>query len=452
MTKYREYQFEPGARCIIEQYNMLKRCSEKKDMTEWNDWRDANPRVEIHLQGAILREANLRGARLGSANLQAANLSAGKLQGAHLERADLQGANLSGANMQSARLSKANLEGAELGGANLRGAGLRGANLQHTDLSRANLQGAALRYANLQDARLSYANLQRADLREANVQGVNLRLTNLQGADLSEANLQGAVLQEASLQGADLSGADVRATDFNMAAVDGETIIWRDHIDKDTDFTGVGLDSARVPPGLKQLLKYNIRRIGWKEWYKKHPFLRWPVQFFWEMSDYGNSTWRIIQSLYCCAVFFAGMYLFVGVGCYLLSDGANTGMIENLFEKDGVVVPGWLVPWRALYFSIVTMTTLGFGDIYARADSLGGHIILAVQVLLGYVLLAALVTHFAVLFQAGGPAADFAERKTTWERVKQTLRVDWKLLCRWLKSLPGSNKGDQEDQPRGGPR
>jgi hypothetical protein len=26
-----------------EQYDMLLRCSEKKDMTEWNEWREANP-------------------------------------------------------------------------------------------------------------------------------------------------------------------------------------------------------------------------------------------------------------------------------------------------------------------------------------------------------------------------------------------------------------------------
>ena len=25
-----------------EQYEMLKRCSEKKDITEWNEWRDKN--------------------------------------------------------------------------------------------------------------------------------------------------------------------------------------------------------------------------------------------------------------------------------------------------------------------------------------------------------------------------------------------------------------------------
>jgi len=46
--------------------------------------------------------------------------------------------------------------------------------------------------------------------------------------------------------------------------------------------------------------------------------------------------------------------------------------------------------------------TLGFGDMYANKGSIGGDVILAVQVILGYVLLGALVTRFAVLFPAGG--------------------------------------------------
>jgi hypothetical protein len=38
-----------------------------------------------------------------------------------------------------------------------------------------------------------------------------------------------------------------------------------------------------------------------------------------------------------------------------------------------------------------------------------GHALLALQVILGYVLLGALVTRFAVLFTAGGPAGQFSD-------------------------------------------
>jgi hypothetical protein len=44
-----------GYKCDIEAYRMLKRCSDAKDMTEWNEWRKENPQEEIYLQGACLR-------------------------------------------------------------------------------------------------------------------------------------------------------------------------------------------------------------------------------------------------------------------------------------------------------------------------------------------------------------------------------------------------------------
>lgn len=93
----------------------------------------------------------------------------------------------------------------------------------------------------------------------------------------------------------------------------------------------------------------------------------------------------------------------------------DPGIVSNLFVLEGEqeTVSPWLVPFRAVYFSIVTMTTLGFGDMYANAHSflrgLFGHALLALQVILGYVLLAALVTRFAVLFTAGGPAGEFSK-------------------------------------------
>ena len=48
---------------------------------------------------------------------------------------------------------------------------------------------------------------------------------------------------------------------------------------------------------------------------------------------------------------------------------------------------------------------------YANKGSIAGQVILALQVILGYVLLGALVTRFAVLFTAGGPAGRFSKEK-----------------------------------------
>jgi voltage-gated potassium channel Kch len=66
-------------------------------------------------------------------------------------------------------------------------------------------------------------------------------------------------------------------------------------------------------------------------------------------------------------------------------------------------------PLHALYFSVVTMTTLGFGDVHANPASPAGQVLLMLQVLLGYVLLAALVVRLGILFTSEGPAGEFDE-------------------------------------------
>jgi len=98
-----------------EQYDMLLRCSQKKDMTEWNEWREKNQDQEILLEGANLNGANLRGASLWGANLNKA-----KLWKADLEGADLEGDYLNGAILWKSNLSNTNLNDADLTGAILR--------------------------------------------------------------------------------------------------------------------------------------------------------------------------------------------------------------------------------------------------------------------------------------------------------------------------------------------
>ena len=70
-----------------EQYEMLKRCSQKGDMTEWNEWADSNAgenisrdlRVPIRLQAADFRKANLLGAKLMSTDIREVILVKAKL-------------------------------------------------------------------------------------------------------------------------------------------------------------------------------------------------------------------------------------------------------------------------------------------------------------------------------------------------------------------------------------
>ena len=401
MTSEQE-QGKEKRRFSQEQYDMLLRCSEKKDITEWNEWRMNNQREEILMQYANLYKACLKGANFEGAYLREVDLRYADLEGANVQGANLRGAHMDGVNLRGAHLRDARLERAFLQYAHLEEANFTDAHPKPTatDVRRllsgcGHLENAFLADAHLENSKLCYAHLEHATLINA----------HLKGADLFGADLESTYLAGANLESVDLSLCDMKGADFVRAVVDGSTSLWKCKVDSHTDFRGVGLDSCRIDAGTKQLLKYNIRRMNWEKWYKEHWFWRWPFRLFWLFSDYGASGKRVVGVFFLLAFLFAGIYS----NC---AYWRPPGIVSNLEVQPETGEAAWhyflRAPVRAVYFSIVTMTTLGFGDMYANKGSIAGHVILAVQVILGYVLLGALITRFAVLFTAGGPAGKFA--------------------------------------------
>jgi uncharacterized protein YjbI with pentapeptide repeats len=433
-----------------EQYQILLGCSQKQDMTEWNQWRRLHRNTPVLLEGAelkgaylkgadlenaFLKDADLRGANLHGANLNESNLVKAHLGGANLSRAYFYHANLNGAYLNTADLEGADLTEATLQGAYLRGANLRNANLrkscarradllqsrlEHANLEDADWQGADLSNSHLENAHLVRTHLQDANLSGAHLQGADLTRAHLQHANLIYAHLQNTLIQYTHLERAFLVEAHLENARFQQAIVDASTLIWRCCVNRHSDFRGVGLESIRIDTGTKQLLQYNIRRMNWEEWYQnQHRLVRLAVRQFWQISDYGLSTQKIMSTFFKWTLIFGVIYYAWGaVDFYLLGIKDHPGIVSELFVLSDTqeAVSDLLVPFRALYFSVVTMTTLGFGDMYANAHyfwrGLFGSVLLVLQVILGYVLLGALVTRFAVLFTAGGPAAKFTDEKT----------------------------------------
>jgi len=95
------------------QYEMLIRCSEKQDITKWNQWRGNKKEVSILLKGAELARANLESADLRGAILRGADLRSANLMGVDLVKGNLEGADLEGANIEKADLWKVNLKDAK---------------------------------------------------------------------------------------------------------------------------------------------------------------------------------------------------------------------------------------------------------------------------------------------------------------------------------------------------
>lgn len=349
-----------------------------------------------------------------------------------LRAAELMGAELFGMNLENAFLAFADLRGS-----NLMGARCHRAFMSQAKLTRAFLAGATLTRADLSYARLKEANLERADLRRAYLRGARL-----QDADLTAAKFQGAKLPHARLQG----------TKAKEVVMDTETLLTGIHVDKDTYFAGVGLDNTRLAPEKKAHLRYNIRRKGWEKWYE-HNWLRKTVGWgilrpLWAISDYGRSTSRILLVFLLLSLFFAALY--TGVPHLVQVNNDHSSVTQTLAQYER---PYRFV--RATYFSVVTMTTLGFGDLAANPEYSWSNVVLSLHVLFGYVLLGALITRFAIMFQ--GESVPFTKHPTwiewlrldgAWERAKyRTERLKELVLTgppRWRLGLESAKESLQD--------
>lgn len=329
---------------------------------------------KMHLEGADLIGAHLEGADLREAHLEAADL-----REAHLERDDLgRATDLNAAHLEGAVLSKAHLEGAQLYHAHLEGAYLTGAHLE----------GANLHYAHLEGADLRRAHLERDDLERA----TDLEAAHLEGAYLVGAHLNGAHMKMAHLEGADLYGADLKGADLQSVFVGdylcgedaegmGKGRALRRTVFGDVDFdkhTKVkGLDTSAANFADKPLFKRFIEDEQYLAHFRdEHP--RW--YWLWKVScDCGRSIplWAFWSFL--LVLLFAWVYW-----------GAPPLSLGTLHPKFDPEYQTW---FTNIYFSAVTFTTLGFGDV--RPMNAVAQIVTTIEVFTGYVMLGGLISIFA---------------------------------------------------------
>jgi hypothetical protein len=255
-------------------------------------------------------------------------------------------------------LVDATLNEAQLLGADLTGADLTNANAFSVMFGRSDLTDAVLFNATLNDATLSHANLTGADLRTANLEGARLREATLVRADFSRARMNGADLTQADVDHAvfrdtDLSRSRVKAvTGYSTADWIGIDIL-------DADFAGAYMVRRTI---MDQNYLYEFRH---KSRLNAVVYQLWSIT-----SDCGRSFARWVFWTAIIAVLFAVAYGFVDIdyGAY------ETGL-------------------SPLYYSVVTMTTLGYGD--ALPASLGGQVVAMIQVVIGYVMLGGVLSIFA---------------------------------------------------------
>lgn len=317
--------------------------------------------------GTLLkRAANTQTQQLPD-DLRSANLAGADLSGADLSGRDMRGVNLAGAQLKGARLCNANLERADLRGADLSEAELLSANLEHADLSgatanRAGLGKAKLHHANLASLHAVGASLGAADLSRANLSGANLSEARLGGADLSHADLSGCRLFHADLTGATVAHAHFRRCDLRGSALSGlrrfESAEFL-HVDiRDVNFSGA-----------YRLRRHIMDMEYLSEFRSQGPFASALYWLWWLSSDCGRSLLRF--------------------GLWVVAFVVAFGVAYARCNIDYGDHPTPLSPY---YFSLVTLSTLGYGDV-TPADAVAQALVM-VQVSLGYLMLAGLTAIF----------------------------------------------------------
>jgi len=321
---------------------------------------------------------------------------------------DFRAALLSGAEGWEIRVS-ANpeaLHGLELAEVDLSGRDFASHDFTRTDFFRADLTEANFKKARFAHADLTGARLRRTALYKAEFQGAILLEADLKGADLSATQCEGADFRGADLRGANLTDADLRGCDFSYADLTGADL-------SRADITGAKFNFAQPAEANVTHIRYGGYRVMSGSYYgvrgvdatfgnalfvrdakdqdyidtlyqalldKPVGFVRGVELFLfraWALIDHGRSLLKVAFYAAIIATLYGMIYLadmVYGWGIMDYSKSAQT----------------WFTPF---YYSVVTYTTLGFGDV--TAASLLGEIMVISEVIVGYFTLGLLLAILA---------------------------------------------------------
>ena len=290
---------------------------------------------------------DLSGERFVDHDLSGLDLSGVDFSGAEFIRCVLSGSRLVGADLTGAMLYNIDLTNAELLGADISGADFSNANLERAGFGKVIGHRTQFFGARCVGATFSGADLTGSDLRTARLENSRMLDTTLAAADLtaavlSEVDLTGATVAGACFREADLRGAQLRnVTEYTSAD-------WINADVQNVDFTGAWLIRRHI---LDENYIHEFRSQS-----KAHEqlYLLWSIT-----SDCGRSLLRWSLWTVLVALVYAAAYTQVDIDW----GGAET-------------------PLSPVYYSVVTFTTLGYGDVLPGSS--GAQLLAMSEVILGY--------------------------------------------------------------------
>ena len=403
--------------------------------------------TNANLHRTIFRRANLRKANFSHADLQEIDFSHSNLQKTNFSHADLRDADFNDVylyqtNFSHAVLHQPNINPADIFLVNFShaiflGGDLSEADLSEADFSEAGLTGTDLTAADLTDANFTRANLEGADLTnaclwesiltDAYLSGANLTNAYLWEANLTNAYLDDAILTDANLEDVSLESADLDGTDLTDAKLHNCRL--QDiYISEETEFGGCCAYEREVREAIEsgEPLEDQVERlekaISTYRTYQRlhrenslpgdipHYFYRekemrrlkalaegdrrdWATRALqkWVMG-YGEKPWRVVITSVLTIFGFGVLYSLFG-GIYTTSEGGDP-LAYDLLPTIPLSTPEPLeILLGNLYFSAVTFSTLGYGDVEPASGAV--QFLASAQSIIGAGLMAPLVAVLA---------------------------------------------------------
>lgn len=405
-----------------------------------------------NLAGTLLRDARMAGTNLQMSDISESVLTGANFKDAHLggaclfnveaTKTDFTEAGLAGANLSKAEFNVTDftdsvmtgieITEAEFHKCNFSKANLRSVDFSNVRLGAANFTEANLRGANFSQSFLKSAVFNRSDLVEVDFTDAMCEETTFNDADLTQSRLEGTRLRNARLSGANLEEAlmirtDIRNTDLSHVRLYEATL---DNIllNHDTDFgeylnyetDGDELEKAvwsyrrlydiwRENGETRRSRRFYIRhkeanrKLAWETFWQSslktslydNFGVNWMKSFFsalqkeasrWSM-NHGESPWRVIITSIIVIVLCAGAYPLVGG----IRPATSSVEVYPVFQwLPSINLPVLIThAITHFYFSVVTFTTLGYGDFQPAGP--GSRLLASFESFVGALLMALLV-------------------------------------------------------------
>jgi uncharacterized protein YjbI with pentapeptide repeats len=345
----------------------------------------------IKFDNTYLRDSDLTDVELDDASMCSAKINHGIMKNASLNRADLSGATLDEVEMCGAELRNTDLSNSCIKNVDASNVNLRRADMSQAILSNTTLSGAMMRRATLQKAKLNQinsvdANLKRANMKKSNLCKADLTGSNLEQADCTDTNFRGAELgktdlTQANLTRANLFNVDLRKSEMNGATVtdaqiDQNTKFGDHYTDENGNYRPKDYQKARwCNRTIEQLAEDNalpqtarkayLRRKRLQRREARHEgntlsWLRLVVEG--TITGYGESYRRVIATALSVIAVATVLYPLKLVQPADPGGGPLTYPAVTYPPGTGYVGELLTTLGDSLYFSVLTFTTLGYGD------------------------------------------------------------------------------------------